>query len=65
MPGTVLGICDTEVNKADQNSICREAFIHIAGAYPEPSSGSVNKLVEFILSQMQLCGQEKKIRKGN
>lgn len=28
----------------------------------ELSSESVNKLIEFMLSQMQLCGQEKNVR---
>lgn len=62
MPGTVLGTWDIGVNEADQNPKCHGANIHPPRAYMELSSESVDKLVEFILCQMQLCGQEKKVR---
>lgn len=52
------------MNKADQNPKCHGANIYPPKAYMELSTESVNKLIEFILCQMQLCGQEKKIRQG-
>lgn len=60
MPGTVLGTRDIGVDKADQDPKCHGASIHPPRAYMELSSEPVNKLVEFILCQMPLCGQEKK-----
>lgn len=50
------------MNKADQNPKCDGANIHPPRVYMELFSESVNKLVEFMLRQMQLCGQEKKVR---
>lgn len=43
------------MNKADQNPKCDKANIHPSRVYMELSSESV----EFMLPQMQLCGQEK------
>lgn len=55
------------MNKAVQNSKCHEANNYPPKAYMELSTESVNKLVEFILCQMQLCGQlcgQEKKRQG-